>query len=217
MFYLLAPWITPLAPILLVLTTASTLRAQTTQGIPSDPSSSYDQAVTVPADPKATNHYVAPDVPNGWIDWTAYDGKYFSYKLGIVAIFDYDAFWQNSNSLDQVGSQRDQWDIRSFRIALGGKLGYQLPIKYFLSVEYKGLDRPANAEGWGSTDISLTTALGRPKYGSITVGKTKETFCYEMVGDAAISHSWNAFLPPSLPPATWVSNTPTTSQTSASS
>jgi hypothetical protein len=102
MFHLVAPRFTLLASITLVLAAASSLRAQTTQGIPSDPSSAYDQATTVPADPKATNHYVAPDVPNGWINWTAYEGKYFSYKLGIVAIFDYDAFWQNSNNLDQV-------------------------------------------------------------------------------------------------------------------
>lgn len=159
--------------------------AQSVQNIPSDPSTSYDQAITVPPSPDKTTKYVAPDVPKGWINWTAYDGKYLSYKLSFVALFDYTAFWQDSNSLAQVGHQRDQWDIRSFRVSIGGKVGYNLPIKYLLSTEYKGLDRPPGAKGWGSTDIYIATALGRPKYGTITFGKTKETLSYEMVGDAA--------------------------------
>jgi phosphate-selective porin OprO/OprP len=162
-------------------TAPSGLWAQAVQGIPADPGSAYDQA----ADPKAEEHYAIPDVPKKLLDWTAYQGKYFSYKVGIVAILDYDAFWQNPDNIAQVGAQRDQWDIRSFRVAVGGKFGSRFAVKYFVSAEYKGLDRPANSQGWGSTDVALTVPLGPPDNGSITIGKIKETFSYEMAGDAA--------------------------------
>jgi phosphate-selective porin OprO/OprP len=159
--------------------------AQTTENIPGDPSSAYDQAITVPPDPKATTRYDMPDIPKGWVNWTMYDGKWFSYKIGFVPILDYDAFWQDPASIQQVGRQDDQWDIRSFRVSVGGKLKFKLPLKYFVSAEYKGLDRPPGAAGWGTTDVSLAAPLGKEKYGTITVGKVKETFSYEMVGDSA--------------------------------
>ena len=43
------------------------------------------------------------------------------------------------------------------------------------------------------TDVSLTTRLGRRQNGFITVGKTKETFCYEMwLATPRTSRRWNA-------------------------
>ena len=111
--------------------------------------------------------------PKGGLNWTTYEGKYFSYKIGLVFLLDYDGFWQDSNNLVQVGRQNDQWDLRSERIALGGRIGHNLPIIYLLATEFKGFDRPPGARSFGSTDISLTVALGRPRYGSITVGKNK--------------------------------------------
>jgi phosphate-selective porin len=41
------------------------------------------------------------------------------------------------------------------------------------------------AVGWASTDVFVTAPVVRQKYGSVTFGKTKETFVYEMVGDSA--------------------------------
>jgi phosphate-selective porin OprO/OprP len=101
-------------------------------------------------------------------------------------LLDYDAFWQGDNNIAQVGRQRDQWDLRSERFSLGGRIGSRRsPINYLAAVEYKGFDRPPDSKGWGSTDLSIGVPVGRPQYGTITFGKTKETFSHEMAGDAA--------------------------------
>ena len=119
-----------LAQPFLLLATTSSLWAQTTPPIPSDPSSAYDQSITLPPDPKATDHYLVPDVPSK-PRWISHESKYFSYRLGVIALVDYDSFWQDSNSLTQVGHQRDQWDLRAERITLGGNFGSLVPITYF--------------------------------------------------------------------------------------
>ncbi|TPE58794.1 hypothetical protein FJQ54_17300 [Sandaracinobacter neustonicus] len=63
-----------------------------------------------------------------------------------------------------------------------GAAGGALPFSYQLSGEYQGFDGDPDTT-WQLTDLSLTFVLGsRTK---LTVGKTKETFVYEMVGDAA--------------------------------
>ena len=124
-----------------------------------------------------------PDVPRKWLNWTTYDGPLFSLKVGFVPIVDYSAFHQDDVSVSQVGKQDDQWNLRSGRISIGGLLKFKVPITYFASVEYKGLDRPPGAEGWAMTDVKLSIPVS--KFGRISVGKIKETFSYEMVGDAA--------------------------------
>jgi phosphate-selective porin len=53
-----------------------------------------------------------------------------------------------------------------------------------LSLEYKGLDRPDDAPRFGITDFWFSILLHK-KVGTLTFGKIKETFTYEMVGDAA--------------------------------
>jgi phosphate-selective porin OprO/OprP len=157
----------------------------TAENIPSDPSTAYDQAIDVPPNPQATTKYDAPDIPKGWLSWSKYDGEYVSYKVSIIPILDYDAFWQDSASIAQVGEQHDQWDLRSARFSIGGQIKTPVPLQYLLSTEYKGFDRPPGAKGWGSVDVMLAAPLGKKKYGTVSVGKIKETFCYEMVGDSA--------------------------------
>jgi phosphate-selective porin OprO and OprP len=159
--------------------------AQAVQGVQSDPSTAYDQAIDLPPDPSATDVYDAPDVPKKWTDWAAYKSKEFSYKVTLVPILDYSAFSQDQASLAQVGKQDDQWEVRSMRLSLGGQVNYGYQIKYLFGVEYKGFGQPEGAKGWASTDVALTFPLGPEKYGSITAGKIKETVSYEMVGDSA--------------------------------
>lgn len=155
------------------------------ENVPSDPSTAYDQAIDDPPNPKATETYVIPDVPKKWVNWTIYNGERFSYKLTFAPILDYDAFSQDANNITQVGPQKDQWDLRSARISVGGRFRLFLPIKYLIGAEYKGFDRPPGAKGWGTTDIMFAVPLGREQYGTISVGKIKETMSYEMVGDSA--------------------------------
>ncbi len=125
-----------------------------------------------------------PDVPKGMLNWTRYDGKNFSYKFGFVPIIDYTAFKQNQESKQQVGLQTYQFDLHSARASVGGFFNAGTKISYFFSIEYKGFDRLPESNGIGITDAYLEVPIGA-KSGKIRFGKIKETFVYEMVGDAA--------------------------------
>ena len=109
---------------------------------------------------------------------------WFTLHLGLVPIFDYTWFTQDQASVDQVGVQENDFDIRSARIMARGTIfahSKHAP-RYLVAFEYRGFDSDPN-QTWNFTDVALTFPLGR--IGDLTVGKTKESFAYEMVGDAA--------------------------------
>ncbi len=137
------------------------------------------------AQPKVARHegpnFVVPDLPRGWNE---FDNKVFSTTLGFAPIVDYTGFTQDHDSLTQVGKQESRWDIRSGRFSIRGFIHTRRPIQYFLSLEYKGLDRPEDAPPFGITDFWFAVPIHK-KIGTLTFGKIKETFTYEMVGDAA--------------------------------
>jgi phosphate-selective porin OprO/OprP len=66
---------------------------------------------------------------------------------------------------------------------LSGSFGTSYKVGYLVAGEYKGFDSDPETT-WSLTDASLTFPLGSPAT-KLTFGKTKETFAYEMVGDAA--------------------------------
>ncbi|WP_199554822.1 OprO/OprP family phosphate-selective porin [Sandaracinobacteroides hominis] len=105
------------------------------------------------------------------------------FRISVVAIGDYTTFGQDDASVDQLGVQEDKWQIRALRLSFLGTFGSgDFKLSYQVSGEYKGFDSDPN-EDWQMTDISITLAKGdRSK---LTLGKTKETFAYEMVGDSA--------------------------------
>lgn len=112
------------------------------------------------------------------------DRHFFTLHLGLVPIFDYTWFTQDQASVDQVGVQENDFDIRSARIMARGTIfahSKHAP-RYLVAFEYRGFDSDPD-QTWNFTDVSLTFPLGR--IGDLTVGKTKENFAYEMVGDAA--------------------------------
>jgi phosphate-selective porin OprO/OprP len=125
--------------------------------------------------------YAVPDVKK--MSWTNFSTKLFSMQIGAVPIIDYTAFFQNGKSVSQVGDQNSQFDIRSARLMFRGKIFFKNPWSYLISVEYKGIDRTPDQNAFGFTDLMFTIPAG--KIGSFSVGKLKETFVYEMVGDAA--------------------------------
>jgi phosphate-selective porin OprO/OprP len=66
---------------------------------------------------------------------------------------------------------------------LGGNIGRDYKIGYLIAGEFKGFDTDP-PKLWNMTDVSLTFPLWGPQT-TLTFGKTKESFSYEMVGDAA--------------------------------
>jgi phosphate-selective porin OprO and OprP len=133
--------------------------------------------------PAPAKPFFVPDVPQALVEQAQIRERWLTLKVGVVALADYTAFHQDANSLAQVGPQKDQWDARAARLMLRGTLGKNYKISYLVAGEYKGFESDPDTL-WSLTDLALIFPLGGPAT-KLTVGKTKETFAYEMVGDAA--------------------------------
>jgi phosphate-selective porin OprO and OprP len=126
---------------------------------------------------------IVPDIPTSFARKTQIRTRWFTLKPGLVLIEDYSAFTQDAASISQIGAQEDQWDPRSGRLMLSGTIGDSYKVRYLVAGEYKGFDSDPE-ETWQVTDVSFTFTIRGPAT-KLTVGKTKQTFAYEMVGDAA--------------------------------
>jgi phosphate-selective porin len=108
----------------------------------------------------------------------------FSVKFGLVVMpADYTWFSQDDASVQQVGEQDDEWEARSLRLMARGHFEFLRRWNYMLSYEYNGFDQDSDDADWSTTDVSLSTDF--EGVGTLTIGKIKEPFVYEMVGDAA--------------------------------
>jgi phosphate-selective porin OprO/OprP len=124
-----------------------------------------------------------PDVPPQISQQLNIDRHWLTLTPGLVLIGDYNAFGQDAASISQVGKQRDQFDDRAVRFMARGKIGGAYKFGYLVAAEYKGFDTDPE-QLWNLTDLAVTAPIGGPET-TVSVGKLKETFAYEMVGDAA--------------------------------
>ena len=152
------------------------------QSIESDPAPPRGQFTAPVSDPPAPQ-YLIPDVPPQISQQLKVDRHWFSLTPGLVLIGDYNAFGQDAASLSQVGKQVDQFDDRAIRFMARGKVGGAYKMGYLVAAEYKGFDTDPE-QLWNLTDLAVTAPIGGPET-TVSVGKLKETFAYEMVGDAA--------------------------------
>jgi len=157
----------------------SEARAQSVETTLAPPRGAFEAApLAPPAQP-----FLVPDAPADAEHHAAATSRWFKLKIGFVVIADYSSFGQDAESRSQVGRQDNQWDARAARLMLSGSLGTSYKVGYLVAGEYKGFDSDPETT-WSLTDASLTFPLGSPAT-KLTFGKTKETFGYEMVGDAA--------------------------------
>jgi phosphate-selective porin OprO and OprP len=133
--------------------------------------------------PPPEQPFIFPDVPQSALDQTQIQERWFTLKMGIVTLADYTAFNQDRDSIEQVDKQEDQWEARAARLMFRGTFGTDYKVGYLIAGEYKGFESEPE-DLWSLTDLSFTFPLGGPAT-KLIVGKTKETFDYEMVGDAA--------------------------------
>jgi len=152
------------------------------QSAESEPPPARDAFKVEPLPPPA-KPFLTPDVPQSVVDRTSVQFPWFTLKFGLVTLVDYTGFSQDPASVEQVGTQQSQWDARSLRLMLRGTVGSSYTVRYLVAGEYKGFESDPE-DLWNITDVSMTFPLGGPAT-TLTVGKTKETFAYEMVGDAA--------------------------------
>jgi len=161
------------------LAAAPQVRAQSEESEPPPAVGQFEPApLPAPVEP-----FAVPEVPVSLLDSFRAREHGFTLKVGLVTLADYTSFSQDTASVAQVGKQQSQWDCRAARLMFRGTIGEDYKVNYLVAGEYKGFETDPETT-WSMTDVSLTFPLGGPAT-KLTVGKTKETFAYEMVGDAA--------------------------------
>ena len=153
-------------------------RAQSEESEPPPPPGEFEAA----SQPPPEKPFLVPDVPQSVTEQTQVRERWFTLKPGLSVVEDYTAFHQDANSLSQVGKQDDQWQVRDLRLMLRGTIGSDYKVSYFVAGVYQGFDTDPG-ERWDLVDLWFAFPLGSPAT-KLTVGKTKETFDYEMVGDS---------------------------------
>jgi phosphate-selective porin OprO/OprP len=123
--------------------------------------------------------YVVPDLPPARPPKA--DGA-FSIRPSVVLLGDHTFITQDDSSVAQVGAQRSRWEMRAARLQLLGHVGRDFRVRYQIAAEYKGFDGDPETD-WTLTDLNISLPLG-PRT-TLQLGKAKEPFVYEMVGDAA--------------------------------
>jgi phosphate-selective porin len=130
--------------------------------------------------------YAIPDVSDESLETLQVEDahKRYQLKFGLVVMpADYTTFDQDAASKSQVGNQQDEFEARSLRLMARGYFELFRKWNYVVSYEYKGFDQTSTAD-WNVTDFRVSTEIG-PRVGTLTMGKMKESYAYEMVGDAA--------------------------------
>lgn len=135
----------------------------------------------IPADPHK-RRYVVPDLAPFKPPSAEHAAQFFTIRPSLAFIGDWTNFSQDDVNVGQVGPQDDVFQVRSARLNLIGSIGHDYKIGFQIGGEYKGFDTEPETE-WQLTDLALTFPLGERT--KLAVGKIKETFSYEMVGDAA--------------------------------
>jgi phosphate-selective porin OprO/OprP len=112
---------------------------------------------------------------------------WITFDFGLIVIGDYTWFSQDQASIHQVGGQESQSEFRADRILLRGNLfnTHSRPWHYLVALEYHGDDAAQFDEGVTFYDYQLMFPVG--PLGDLTIGKMKETFSYEVVGDLAFA------------------------------
>ena len=108
-----------------------------------------------------------------------------TFAPDLVILGDYTWFSQDKASISQVGKQDSQFEFRADRLMLHGNLfnNGPSPWHYLISLEYHGVDGGHLNEDLAFYDYAIAFPAGA--IGEVTVGKMKETFSYEVVGDSA--------------------------------
>jgi phosphate-selective porin OprO/OprP len=149
------------------------------QSVESDPA----PGVRVP--PRPPGGFLVPDVPDTLLQKTQVREPRFTIRFGIAMLLDYTSFSQDAPSITQVGAQDDQFEVRDARLTVRGTFHLGGEWGYLLQGQYKGFDRDAtDDDDWSISELSIRRHLG-PNVGTLTIGKIKQTYAYEMVGDAA--------------------------------
>ncbi|WP_448578874.1 hypothetical protein [Thermaurantiacus sp.] len=88
--------------------------------------------------------FIIPDIAAAPVK-PAHD-RFFTLRPHLVLLLDHTGFEQDAASLEQVGEQEDQWELRAARLQFLGTIGTHYRISYQVSGEYKGFDGDPDTE-----------------------------------------------------------------------
>ena len=127
---------------------------------------------------------IFPDVPWDFKEHISIKESGFSMIPGLVLLADYSTFDQDDTNVKQLGIQESAWETRAARLILRGHIGKNYKVKYLWAAEYGDL-KFLPGQLWQVTDLAFAFTLGSSGRTEFVIGKQKEPFSYEMVGDAA--------------------------------
>lgn len=156
-----------------------------------NPSPSVTPTPEPEADPPPPQvRYFFTDFPPNKTSWKS---KYVDLNIAFALLADYTFVGQDSTSRSQVGPQASIGDLRAGRFVFYGQFKTKRPIGYFVAADFNEIRTPGQ-RFFTWLDMYLIFRLwGNAR---LTVGKQKEPFIYEMVGDAANLPQQERFLNP---------------------
>ncbi len=149
-------------------------RGQSEESVPAPPAGQF---VGQPS-PVLESALAVLDLPERVLEKLQYSNSWFTLKAGESVLIDYTGFTQDSASISQVGKQDDRWQARELRLSLRGTIGSAYRVSYLITASYNGDADPGTR--LSLVDASLSFPIGTPAT-QLTLGKTKETFDYEVV------------------------------------
>lgn len=136
-----------------------------------------------------------PDVPDAWLEAAQYKNEHFSMAVLFGGLLDYTILDQDQQSIDQIGKQDDGFESRSVRFLFAGTLDFIGPWSYVVAAEYNGYDREPEDPVFNFVDVAVARHFADGS-GRLRIGKQKQPFVYEMVGDSANLMHHERFLEP---------------------
>ena len=103
------------------------------------------------------------------ISWNEYEGRFITARLGGGLLYDYNGFWQDPTSKEQMFLE-DKVDLRDFRLILKGRFPFAPRFSYTLGYMY---DKAK--EDWRFRQTGIMVEVPE-LWGSIFFGRTKEGF-----------------------------------------
>lgn len=120
----------------------------------------------------------------------------YNLNLSAGVLLDYTKFDQDVMNITQVGRQENQWDLRALRAAAYGQVTiFEQKVDYFVACGFSDYLTRDSKNLCTLFDAAIAFSLPN-SYGKITIGKQKEPWSYEMVGDSASLMQHERYLNP---------------------
>ena len=148
------------------------------------------------------DRYSVPDIPDSWAQALRYKNEHFSAAFLFGTLLDYTNWDQNQQSIEQVGEQEDKFEVRSLRFLIAGTLDFMGPWSYVVALESNRFDQATENSRFTLMDASLVHHFAGGT-GRLVIGKQKQAFVYEMVGDSANLIQHERFLGPLFASRSW--------------